>query len=249
MTPSPRPSIPDRWREPLRWGACFVLVLSLHAAGAAALMARRSDSPEAVANAPVITVELAAVPAAPDTMPSELPPGPQQTEAQPEPQPERLIEMAELPPPDPPAETLVQAAPPPKPIKTPKQKKPKQNHASLASTPSAAPHRAPRAQASTPGLASGDPAAMANWKSRLVAQIGRFKRYPADAHGESGMAQVAFSVDRGGGVHRARIVRSSGSNALDHDALAWLARAQPLPPPPRDMSGDMISITVPLRYN
>jgi protein TonB len=44
-------------------------------------------------------------------------------------------------------------------------------------------------------------------------------------------------------------VRGSGSSLLDRDALDWVERSQPLPPPPPDMSGALIPITVPLRYN
>ena len=51
-----------------------------------------------------------------------------------------------------------------------------------------------------------------------------------------------------GGVHHAHVLRSSGSSLLDRDALAWLARAQPLPPPPPEIAGALIPIAVPLRY-
>ena len=71
--------------------------------------------------------------------------------------------------------------------------------------------------------------ALPNWKSALVAQIERYKRYPSQARArQSGVAPVAFSVDRSGGVHHARIVRSSGSSRLDQATLAWVERAQPL---------------------
>ena len=46
------------------------------------------------------------------------------------------------------------------------------------------------------------------------------------------MAQLAFSVDRSGGVHHARIVRSSGSSLLDESDARLVERAAPLPPPP-----------------
>ena len=199
-----------------------------------------------MANAPVIMIDLAPMAVAPDITPNELPPGPQQTEAQPEPTPQKPLEKIELPP-DPKAE--LQATPPPKPVDRPKEKKPKQKAASLTSAPSPAEHRGERAAAPTPGATSRDSNALPNWKSQLVAQIERHKRYPDAARGERGVAQVAFSVDRSGGVHRARVVASSGSAVLDRDALAWLERSQPLPPPPPDMSGAMIPITVPLRYN
>ncbi|MGZ9006313.1 MAG: energy transducer TonB family protein, partial [Burkholderiales bacterium] len=55
--------------------------------------------------------------------------------------------------------------------------------------------------------------------------------------------------DRSGGVHNARIAKSSGSSALDRETLALATRAQPLPPPPAELSGAQIPISVPLRYN
>jgi protein TonB len=69
------------------------------------------------------------------------------------------------------------------------------------------------------------------------------------ARGEQGVAQLAFSVDRHGGVHDARIVRSSGSELLDRETLAMVQRAQPLPPPPPELPGTQIAIVVPIRYN
>ena len=237
-----------RWPETLRWGACFALALCFHAAGAAALLARWNESADLVANAPVIMIDLAPVAVSPETTPNELPPGPQQVQAQPEPQPDKPIDKVELAP-QPDAEPLLSVTPPPKPLEKPKDKKPKQKHASLASAPSSADQKADRIAAPAPGASSRDPNALASWKSLLVAQIERHKRYPEAARGDRGVAQVAFSVDRSGGVHHARVVSSSGSSLLDRDALAWLERSQPLPPPPSDMPGAMISITVPLRYN
>ena len=77
----------------------------------------------------------------------------------------------------------------------------------------------------------------------------RQKRYPSEARGDQGTAQLAFNVDRQGGVHNARITRSSGSSVLDHEALALVQRAQPLPPPPPEVPGAQIPIVVPIRYN
>src|SRR5665811_593865 len=57
-----RISLTRRWPEPLRWGACFALALSFHAAGAAALLARWSEDSDLLANAPVMMIDLAPVP-------------------------------------------------------------------------------------------------------------------------------------------------------------------------------------------
>jgi protein TonB len=234
----------------LRWSVCFALALCFHAAGAAALLARWNENFDLVANAPVISVDLAPLPVAPDIKPSELPPGPQQSEAQPEPAPPKPVEKVEIPP-QPNAEPLLTAMPPPKPVEKPKHQKPKQLHAGLASAPSTAEQKAERAAAPMPGASSRDSSALPNWKSLLVATLERSKRYPSQAQerGEHGVAELAFSVDRHGGVHHARIVRSSGSSLLDGETLAMLERATPLPPPPPEVAGAEISIVVPIRYN
>jgi protein TonB len=248
------PAVARRWPEWARWGACFALALSFHAAGAAALMAHWNDAADLVANAPAITIELAPLPVAPQTKPNQEPPGPQQTLAlpQPEAQPPKPVETVALPA-EPKAATVVAVTPPVKPIEPRKEreKKPKQVHASLASAPSSAEQRAERAAAPAPGASARDANAVPNWRSLLVATLERNKRYPAQAQerGEHGTAELAFSVDRHGGVHRARILRSSGSSLLDSETLAMLERAAPLPPPPAELGGAEISIVVPIRYN
>jgi protein TonB len=230
----------------LRWSACFSLALFFHAAGAAALLARWNDNADSVVNAPVITIELGPVTAAPAVVPNDSPQGPPQMQAEPEPQPEKPVDKVAVPV-APHAE--LELSPPPKTIEKPKDKKPKQKHATLASAPRPEENRAEHATASTSGASSRNLDALHNWQTQLAAQIERHKRYPEAANGDHGEARVAFSVDRGGRAHSARIVASSGSSVLDRDALAWLERSQPLPPPPPEVVGAMIPVTVPLRYS
>lgn len=237
----------SRWPEAARWGACFALAVAFHAVGAAALFARWTEDSDLVANAPVIMVDLSPFAVSPNITPNELPPGPQQQEAEPEPEPEKPIEKIELPP-DPTAEPVV-AMPPPKPVEKPKEKKPKQKHASPPSMPSTADHQADRAAAPMPGVSSRNSNAMPNWITLVAAKLASNKRYPSEARGDQGEASVAFNVDRQGGVHNARITHSSGSSVLDHEALALVQRAQPLPPPPPEVQGAQIPIVVPIRYN
>jgi protein TonB len=239
-----------RWPETLRWGGCLALALGIHAAGAAVLLGW-GEAPDLVPNAPLIMIELAALPVAPDIKPTEVPPGPQQTQAEPEPAPVKPVEkMVELPV-EPQAKALLTVTPPPKPIERPVDKKLRQKHASLASAPSAAENKAERAAAPMPGTSSHNSDAAPNWRSQLVARLERYKQYPSQAQsrGEQGVAQLAFSVDRSGGVHHARIVRSSGSSLLDEATLALPERAAPLPPPPPEIPGAQIAIVVPIRYS
>ncbi|MGE5773910.1 MAG: TonB family protein [Hyphomicrobiales bacterium] len=243
-TPSVR-----RWPEALRWGICLTVALSLHAAGAAALVLWRPVVADAVADAPVILVELAAIPVSPDVTKTQLPPGPQQAESVHESEPQELadkvetqldqVNEAEL--------TATQSTP----AEKQKKKQPKRTHASVATAPSSANLRAVRAMAPAPGASSQNPDALPSWRSALVARLERYKRYPPEAQsrGEAGTAQLAFSIDRNGGVHHAHIVRSSGSSLLDREALALPERASPMPTPPPDVPGAQIPIIVPIRYN
>ncbi len=258
----------------LRWGACFAVALGFHAAGAAALIARWNDTADLVASAPLIMVDLAPVAVAPQTTPTELPPDqveskqqiepdpvlekPPEVVEEPEPVPEKPVENVEVKP-DPVPEPELAMLPPPKPpeiekpVEPKKEAKKKRRHrqASLASAPSAADRKAERAAAPTPGANARDSNALPNWTSQLVSRLERYKRYPAEAQsrGDHGVVRVAFSVDRGGRVHRARILRSSGSQVLDRETLALLERAAPLPPPPAAVSGAQIAVVVPIRYN
>jgi protein TonB len=236
----------SRWPEAGRWGACFALAIAFHAAGAAALFARWTEDSNLVAGTAIVMVDLAPVAVSPNIT-TDVAPGPLQQEAESEPQPEKPIEKIELPP-DPKTEPVVAVTPPPK-IEPPKEKKPKQKHASLASAPTRADQQADRPAAPMPGLSSRSSDAVPNWKTQLLAKLERSKRYPSEARGDQGTAQLAFSVDRQGGVHNARITRSSGSSALDHETLALVQRAAPLPPPPPEVPGAQIPITVPIRYN
>lgn len=270
MSGAREPSSSRRWPDAARWGLGFALALGFHAAGAAALLTRWNDDSDQVANAPVITIDMAPVAVAPEITPTELPPGPTQpqAEAQPQPMPEKPVEKTEIKPepvkkkpadtvdvkPEPAQQPELAVLPPPKPVEKPKQrerKKPRPRLASLASAPSAAERRAERAAAPAPGASSRHSNAVPSWKSQLIARLERYKRYPSEAQsrGEHGVAQLAFSVDRSGGVHHARIVRSSGSSLLDEATLALVERAAPLPPPPPELPGAQIPIVVPIRYN
>lgn len=243
-----------RMPQTLRWGVCFTLVLGFHAAGAAALIARWNESSDLVANAPVIMMDLAPVAVAPTTTPTEVPPDIVESkliEPSPEPEPEPPKQQVELPA-DQAPEPEFSAVPPPKPVdKKVEKKKPRQRTASIAAAASTADTKADRPAAPMPGASSRDSHALPNWTSQLVARLERYKRYPSDAQsrGETGVVRLAFSVDRGGRVHNARVVGSSGSRLLDRETLELVERASPLPVPPSELSGSQIAIVVPVRYN
>lgn len=156
-----------------------------------------------------------------------------------------------LPPPE--TQTVLQdvVMPPPRPAQEIKKYQRRQRLAKLTPEPARTEHEASRPRAPHAGARANNPNAVPRWKSALVRQLQRYKRYPAEAQarGVQGVAQLAFSVDRHGGVHRARIVRSSGSSLLDRATMQLIQRAQPLPPPPPEVRGAEIAIVVPISYN
>lgn len=188
-----------------------------------------------------------------ETEPAPEPPVEEKV-VEPAPKPEPPVEETITLPPEPQPQFAMVTLPPPRPaIKPPAKERLPKRKASLASAPAAAERKAPRAAAPAPGAATHapNPRAVASWKTRLVAQLERYKRFPAEAQarGEQGVSQIAFSIDRAGGVHNPRIVRSSGSNLLDRATMNLVQRAQPLPPPPADVPGSRIAIVVPIRYH
>ena len=104
--------------------------------------------------------------------------------------------------------------------------------------------------AASPSSSSGATAssALATWKGELVAHINRFKRFPPNA-ASGGTVSVVFAINRGGSVVSARLIASSGDRALDEEAVALLHRASPVPPPPAQFGGNVITLTVPIRFD
>jgi len=221
-----------------RWAASAAVVLALHAS--AALMLMRWHEPlTGDEGTEAVVVDLAPYFATQAESQNDVAPGPLQQQAEPTQQqqqpekPEEKVEKIEPPPPAPEAEAVL----PPEPVKPPDQPKPEPAPPVLETT--APPPRRPTA------------AQVASWHRRIVLQIERHKGYPpaAQARHQTGIAQLAFTIDRQGSVVASRIVRSSGVAALDQETMATVKRAQPFPPPPPDMPGETFDFTVPIRFN
>lgn len=247
--------------ELLRWSLCATVVIAAHGVAALAL-ATRSSEEDVAAGTPVVMIELAPLPVAPPAPQRDLAAGPLlETESQ-----DRVAEEAppELRQPEkkeekdkvveePPAPDPVLAMPKPEPMPEEGPIEDKTPPPALAAPVPTAPQTAPTPDVRVAALAVGQVArptalAIARWERLLVAQLERHKRYPPQAHGKSGEARLAFSIDRDGHVLASRIVHSSGSEALDEETLALVKRAAPLPRPPAGVSDDSLSFVVPISY-
>jgi protein TonB len=266
------------WRDPdgrlgsevtattvLRWAVAGLTVIGLHAGGIWLALnwpqsaEDRGDPPAA------IMMELAPLAVAPEVPQQDVAPGPEMVEAekQPEPEPEKPVEDVKPepePPPEPPVETEIKPpevpkvekaevvlppkVEPPKPKPKPKKKKQKAAPRTTA-PPSSQAQRADRAAALAEGMASS--MSPATWRGALMAHLNRHKRFPSGAGG-TGVATVAFTIDRSGRVLSARLVRSAGDPALDAEAASLPRRASPVPAPPPNVGGGSITLAVPIRF-
>jgi periplasmic protein TonB len=248
-----------------RWGACFALVAGLHLGAAwIALRWLPKDEPEPSPPPAAVMIDLAPLPVAPPVPPSEIPFGPKQTlsEPPPPPLPEIPRPLPEAPPsPSPEIAVPVPPKPTPKPVEhrrpAERREPPKPMPAKTPPAPAttappqveAAP--APNVAAPAPGASSAAPSnAVPTWQGLLLGRLERFKRYPYEAQSrrEQGVAYLHFTMDRHGKVVSATIAKTSGFDALDQETLALIHRAEPLPPPPPEVPGDPLELTVPVQF-
>jgi protein TonB len=220
-----------------RWIACFVVVVAAHSVAALTLLPS-TEASDFDAGAPVVMLELPEIAAAPTTPPSDLAPGPPETESDPTPPPKEETKPIEQE-----AEVALPTPEPPKP------EPPVEQHEATAAPSVEMPP--PVAAPPTPGAAVRTPATFIRWQSALAAHLERFKRYPTGARvrHEQGIAKVAFTIDHEGHLLSSRIVQSSGSSLLDEETLDMLARAQPMPKPPGNAPDSALSFVVPVRFN
>jgi protein TonB len=232
-----------------RWVGAAAIVCALHVGGVAlALMHWPEEEAEDDA-AGAMTVELAPLPAAVRIDSPEVAYGPEQEEAKlaPEASKEVVVEEEEhiSPVPPSPAPEPEVALPKPQPEeKEPEEEKaqeavaeperPQQDQETLAAAPPRVEAQPVPSSAPSQGLSPSLARAMASWQSALSRQLNRHKRIPKAALGQRGRweAVVAFTVDRSGRVISAELKKSTGVPVLDEEALEWLQRASPFPPPP-----------------
>jgi protein TonB len=205
-------------------------------------------------------IDFAPEAAAPETE-SDLAPGPETFDSQPTLQPEvtqqaaeePMIEVPPTPVPEPDivippkkevAEERKEEVPQPKPPEPVEQPAPQQ--AQSVRQPTSNPKTEKRAQKPVSPSAGTTAArnAMANYASILSAHLQRFKR-PAKGRGT---AVVSFTVSRNGSVTSRSLVRSSGNSVADAEAMAMIARAQPMPPFPAAIPQSQESFVQAIRF-
>jgi protein TonB len=181
----------------------------------------------------------------------DIPPPPQPQEIKvPDLPKEDNAEATLAPPPPPSPKPKAHKEPPPKAHEA-ERKKPidpdKPKHRQTTAPPSAVAARSNTAAAPSAGSGASPSVSPATWKSELLAHLNRYKRYPSGA-ASTGTASVAFTIARSGQVLSARLIGSSGNPALDAEAVSLPRRASPVPAPPPDFGGGVLTLTVPIHF-
>ncbi|HEV2572251.1 TonB family protein [Methylocella sp. CPCC 101449] len=263
----------------VRWGLAAAAAMAVHGGAVWLALAAQPESSASAEPPPAIMVELAPVAVAPEEEPQDIAPGPQMTEAQPEPvepetpEPEEEKQeeitppapVAEIKPPDLPkndeAEALI-AAPPPKPKPRPRKPPPKVQEVErrrpihperprVRQTTAPPASQAQRAQTAAAPAAGASGASSVSPATWRSSLVAHLNRYKRFPAGAAGAGTVtiAFTINRSGAVVGARLVAGSGDSALDAEAVSLPRRASPVPAPPANMGGGAITLAVPIRFN
>jgi protein TonB len=167
----------------------------------------------------------------------------------PQQQPEATASVSPEQPKEPEQPVAERAAPKPKQtIERPPERKRVATRASDKAKAKADRSSGPSAPSSAAsGIGRGRSDADTNYRGLVAAHLARHKQYPAEARarGEQGSATLTFTLDGGGRVTSARLVRGSGSASIDQEVQAMARRASPFPAPP---NGRPASFTVPVSF-
>lgn len=249
------------------WCIAAACAAVIYGCGAALALMTWPEEDTSFDTAGVLTIELAPLATSVAQDNPEVAPGPLMQEAPNTPEaskkveekPEEVVET-ELTPPAPEPEVALpvkQPEPEQKKEEDPKEvaQKEQETEASVGDPITAAPAKteAPVAQktvAPVAGTARTSERAQATWQKSLLTHLNNSKRYPNEARsrGEQGVAKVQFTIDRRGRVMSAQLLASSGSAALDEEALSVLRRASPLPAPPDGFGAETIALTLPIQF-
>jgi protein TonB len=218
----------------LRWIGSFALVAASYAAAGTVLIAWKPNygAPE-LAPQPIVMLEFE---------PAPMPPPPQL-----------------IPPPPPPPEPDLPKVDPPKPEVVlpppPKKRPPPKKHEELPPIaqpePAPAAVKAPPAPAPMPQVAALPPSAdvLAAYEGLLYAHLQKSIRYPKGSvmRHEQGVAQVHLVIDHAGKLTSFKLIRGSGHEALDDEAVALLQRV-PLPPRPAALGEKELAFDAPIVF-
>jgi protein TonB len=232
-----------------RYGGALAIVLGVHAI--AIIVALKWPAPQPIELPPqAMMVEMAPLPEpAPPPPPKVITPPQPPTPVEEPP----LPKLAEAPKPTISVPKPPKPKPKPAPPKPEKKPEPPQEKPPAEQTVDTPPSTAPpaKSQAPAPSVASNSNA-LPTWQSDLLRHLAKFKKYPEDARrrGMQGVNRLRFVVDGEGKVLSYSLAGGSGSASLDRATMEMIRRAQPLPPPPKELlNNGSLEVVAPFVYS
>lgn len=232
-----------------RYGGALAIVLGVHAI--AIIVALKWPAPQPIELPPqAMMVEMAPLPEpAPPPPPKVITPPQPPTPVEEPP----LPKLAEAPKPTISVPKPPKPKPKPAPPKPEKKPEPRQEKPPAEQTVDTPPSTAPpaKSQAPAPSVASNSNA-LPTWQSDLLRHLAKFKKYPEDARrrGMQGVNRLRFVVDGEGKVLSYSLAGGSGSASLDRATMEMIRRAQPLPPPPKELlNNGSLEVVAPFVYS
>lgn len=232
-----------------RYGGALAIVLGVHAI--AIIVALKWPAPQPIELPPqAMMVEMA-------PLPEPAPPPPPKVITPPQPptpiEEPPLPKLAEAPKPTISVPKPPKPKPKPAPPKPEKKPEPPQEKPPAEQTVDTPPTTAPpaKSQAPAPSVASNSNA-LPTWQSDLLRHLAKFKKYPEDARrrGMQGVNRLRFVVDGEGKVLSYSLAGGSGSASLDRATMEMIRRAQPLPPPPKELlNNGSLEVVAPFVYS
>ncbi len=243
------------------WFFAGLVAIVLHVGGAALAVAnwRGDDGDDSLGAA---GVEIAFEMASPKPVDEELPPGPDQDEAQrsvrqvqqkaeakqtelrkdrPDDSvdPDRIVTTsnAREPREDEPKVAALEARP--------TEESPAQQASSRQTFENA--HEAEQARAPNAGIGKDRKKLTADWGRKISAYFKLHKRYPADKN-KSANVKVSLVLNRLGHVVSVGVLESSGDAALDEAAISMVRRSDPVPRPPAGLTDDEFNFSLDVNF-
>ena len=238
-----------------RWSTSFTLVIGLYIGAVLIVLNWRAHhtAPPAPPMAAMM-IELAPAPVAPMTPPSALPPAPRQQKMPPPPQPRPEPEPIIEPPPELPVVKKAEAQLAPKPEPLEEELQPVKEEIAQEETAPPDFKAPPDALAAAPmdsALSTLPSQAPATWQSALLGHLEKHKRYPRQARrrGQEAVVYIRVTINRDGTVVSYKLTQPCPYATLNRETLALINRAQPLPAPPSEITGETVEFIVPVAFS
>jgi periplasmic protein TonB len=245
------------------WIAAAVVAVALHLGGAALALAHLNsddDSEGLGANGAEFAVEMES-PKLPD---DSLPPGPDSDAA--EASPDQVAQKADPKPTDLPQDKPMETDNPDQIVSPDKNDKPKEDDPKVATVQTEASqaqdaseatarqqlddaeHESDKMKAPNQGIGKDRLRLTADWGRKISAYFKLHQRYPKDKD-KAATVKVAVVINRRGNVVSANVLESSGDTAYDEAALSMIHHSDPVPLPPAELTDDVFSFTLPVKFD